>query len=206
MADFFSCLFLSIAVSVDSFFAGLTYGLRGIRIPILSQCIIALSTSAAFLLSMTIGCVIERVVPFDLSKYAGSAILIFLGILSLKEALGSEKSNNRKRNEGKNTLLSIMLDIMKEPETADFDVSGIIEPKESFFLGAALALDAVGAGLGAGAMGFKVIHAVLLVAVFEFALMSVGLYLGGKNIRKKIPNLSCLPGTILILIGIFRLI
>ncbi|SHM39233.1 putative sporulation protein YtaF [Caldanaerovirga acetigignens] len=204
MADFFSCLFLSIAVSVDSFFAGLTYGLRGIRIPILSQFIIAFSTSAAFFLSMTMGCIIERVVPFDLSRYAGSAILILLGFLSLKETFKREGFKERKKKTS--TIFSIVVDIMREPESADFDVSGIIESKESFFLGAALALDAVGAGLGAGAMGFKVIHAVLLVAVFEFALMSVGLYLGGKNIRKKVLTLSCLPGIILILIGIFRLI
>ena len=51
--------------------------------------------------------------------------------------------------------LGLVVKILREPTVADTDTSGMIDIKEALLLGSALALDALGAGLGAAATGYN---------------------------------------------------
>ncbi|MDN5331200.1 MAG: hypothetical protein PWP45_425 [Tepidanaerobacteraceae bacterium] len=62
------------------FFAGIAYGMRGIKIPILSQVVIALSTSSSFLASMLVGSAIKKFMPLSFTFGAG----LGAGTLGLK--------------------------------------------------------------------------------------------------------------------------
>jgi putative sporulation protein YtaF len=90
--------------------------------------------------------------------------------------------------------------------TADIDKSGAITGVEAFLLGVALSLDAFGAGIGAALLGFSPIAMSILVACMSSLFVSIGIksgYLFSKF--DWMDKFSCLPGIILIMIGLWKL-
>lgn len=195
-------IILAMSVSIDGFSIGVIYGIKGIKIPWISQLIIALSTSLSITAGMVFGKAIESFLSPSIAKFIGVIILFIMGIRSLKEAM--DKDNNDLTDVPpiatfriKSLGLAVM--ILREPTIADQDISGVIDPNESLFLGIALAMDAFGAGIGAAAAGFHVMTTVFLVTVMSILFLSMGLYIGSK----KIPFFEkswarFLPGSLLI--------
>ena len=102
--------------------------------------------------------------------------------------------------------LGIIVQILKEPARADFDCSGIISAREAF-LGLALALDAMGAGVGVAMAGLNIFYTVLAVGVLKFILVNLGLLVGAFFNQAWIKSLSAvISGLILIIIGISEFI
>lgn len=86
------------------------------------------------------------------------------------------------------------------------DKSGDITAGEAALLGAALSIDAFGAGIGAAFMGFSPWTTGLLVSGFCTLFIFIGLRLGFKySSIGWIKRLSFIPGVILILFGISRI-
>jgi len=98
--------------------------------------------------------------------------------------------------------LGIIIQILREPSSADFDCSGEISLSEAFFLGFALAVDALGAGLGMAMAGYDIFYTAIMVAVLKLILVSGGMTLG-KCAAQKIWQtwLAWLPGIILLVIA-----
>ena len=61
MANAFSIILLALAVSLDSFSVGFTYGLRKMRIPFKSIAIIACCSALTLTISMLIGHLLQQV-------------------------------------------------------------------------------------------------------------------------------------------------
>lgn len=102
--------------------------------------------------------------------------------------------------------LGLVIRILRTPAAADVDRSGTISASEAALLGAALSLDAFGAGLGAALIGFSPLYTSLTIAISSGALIWFGLrvgllFSGARWVRR----LSIVPGCILIAMGIFRL-
>ncbi|ADL08350.1 sporulation membrane protein YtaF [Thermosediminibacter oceani] len=213
MPELLSSFLLAVAVSVDSFSAGIAYGMRKIKIPVLSQLIIAFSTSVALSLAMAGGKLLEKFISPHLTEYAGSFILFLLGVSSLRETLArrdlpEDRQNPRPRMIAtfKIKPLGLVVKILKEPVVADLNISGTIETREAFLLGTALALDAFGAGLGAGAAGFKVLPTITLVTFMGFIFMMIGLHLGFKRFQGQKSYFSFIPGGLFIFLAVARVL
>lgn len=80
-------LLLSFAVSVDGFGVGITYGLRRIRIPLLSVLIITGCSGVVILLSMKVGTWLTGFVDPDDARRIGALILIGIGCFTLFQQL-----------------------------------------------------------------------------------------------------------------------
>ncbi len=95
---------------------------------------------------------------------------------------------------------------LAEPVTADLDLSGTLTIDEGFFLGLALAIDALGVGFGAGMAGMSSKLTPVVAGITQGIFVSLGLILGRK-MRKTVPSyiLEKAPGGILILLGAMRL-
>lgn len=95
---------------------------------------------------------------------------------------------------------------LAEPVTADLDLSGTLTIDEGFFLGLALAIDALGVGFGAGMAGMSSNLTPVVAGITQGIFVSLGLILGRK-MRKTVPSyiLEKAPGGILILLGAMRL-
>lgn len=222
-----SLLLLSFAVSLDGFGAGITYGVRKIRIPAVSAVIIALCSGVVILLSMLLGTMLSGWLPPRAAQAAGALILIAIGLWALAqfvrggesaEAGGAIVSERTAADPEGNAASSevwkleirkwgIIIQILRTPSAADVDRSGVISKGEALLLGAALSLDAFGAGIGTALVGFPPLITALLIAassgLFLWCGTKVGFRIAGWRWVKR---LAALPGIILIAMGLFKLL
>ncbi len=181
------------------------------KIPLKSIIIIALCSAGVLIIAMTIGDLLEKVLPEQIVGKLGGFILILLGAWILYQFFRPEQAETPSNDE--KTLinleiqsLGIVINILKKPMSADFDRSGTITGIEALMLGMALSLDAFGAGIGAAMLGFSplalAVAAAVMSSTFVFAGMKAGIFLAGYSWVQKI---SFLPGLLLIIVGIFKL-
>ena len=102
--------------------------------------------------------------------------------------------------------LGLVVQIVREPLAADLDASGGIDDREALWLGLALALDALAAGfllaLGEGIPFFIP----FLLGLANWCFLSAGLFLGRLFGRGEWPLLRLLPGIILMVMGLLRIL
>lgn len=210
--EFLSAFLFALAVSLDGFGVGFSYGVRQIKIPFLSLVIICLSSAFAITVSMACGGLISRFFNPAAGERTGALIILGVGIYFILQAVYSWRQKEEKRPAERKHLftlnlsrLGIVIEVLRQPVTADFDESGTINSWEALVLGFALAMDALGAGFGAAIAGFKVWLTPLLVAGCKLGMISAGMYLGENVSMLKLGRLvHLLPGLILILIGLIN--
>lgn len=193
--------FLVIAVSLDSFGVGVTYGMRKIRVPLTGLLIIMLCSGIMVLLAMTIGNSLRSFISPSMAEVLGGGILIALGVFSLYNVLLSKREEApepRKQN--------ILATVLNTPDKADLDQSGSISANEALLLGTALAMDAFGAGIGASMLGYSPMITALLIAcmsgLFLFCGIKMGVLLSKNRVLQK---MSFVPPILLIALGIFNI-
>lgn len=209
--EILTVLLFAFAVSADGFVAGMAYGINKIKIPVISLAVIASASACAVSVSMACGKGLSAVLPASWSSKIGAIILVVIGLYFLLQAC-REKINSIE-NDGEETLFTLNLrsfglivQIYKEPSCADLDCSGEINFKEAFFLGFALALDALGAGIGVAMTGLNIFFTALSVGVLKFILVNCGIFLGEMMSSKHFKSTSSLAaGIIFIVIAIFEL-
>jgi putative sporulation protein YtaF len=221
-----TAILLAIALSLDGFGVGMSYGLRRIHIPWASMLMIAFCTVVAMSLAVLFGGWFAQWVKFVPPNILGGIVLLSLGIYQVLRTLG-EKDDPKECQEEvaievstfgamakvpivkfQFEFLGIVIQVLRYPEQADLDGSGIITIKESAILGTALSLDALTSGL---AIGFSagIIHSlpiILLVALTQIFMLRLGQVVTGIVPREILTRIGFLPGTLLILIGLGKLI
>ena len=201
-------ILLSAAISVDALGAGLTYGIRHIRVPVGAALLVAFTSLVGAAVSTLVGSTAGGWLTPRLAAHIGGWILVAMGLW-----IGWEGIRDSRRNHvasGADLLLSlrvrplgVMIQVMRCPEIADVDRSGQLGAGEAVLLGSALALDTFGAGLAAGLGGgswFVVSMAVGLMTLCGFA--------GGTALGQRVPEgwggiwLRIAPGVILTVMGL----
>ncbi|HZH60053.1 MAG TPA: sporulation membrane protein YtaF [Metabacillus sp.] len=212
MFQFISLLLLAIAVSLDSFSVGFTYGMRKMRIPLKSILIIACCSAVTMLGAMFLGELLTRIFPIYITEKLGGLILMLIGAWVLYQFFRPTKEVGEEEEVEKMIInfeiktFGIVINILRKPMTADIDKSGTITGVEAFLLGVALSLDAFGAGIGAALLGYSPIIMSVLVACMSSLFVSIGIKSGHIFSRFSwMDKFSCLPGIILIIIGIWKL-
>ncbi|WP_042222297.1 sporulation membrane protein YtaF [Oceanobacillus manasiensis] len=192
-------LLLVVAVSLDGFGVGVTYGMRKIHVPVAALCIIMLCSGGIVLVAMSIGTGITALLSPEITRYIGGGILIAIGSLTFYNNLRSGKTQQQNQN--------AITTVLTDPNKADLDKSGNISTSEALLLGAALALDAFGAGIGASMLGYPPVLTAILVAcmsgIFLFSGIRLGLFLAKS---KQMQQMSLLPSVLLIAIGVCNII
>jgi putative sporulation protein YtaF len=205
-------LLLGFAVSLDSFAAGVAYGLRNIRISSSSLVIVGLVTTLCTALAMLGASILDRYIDLQIAVVAGSMLLIGLGGLSLFQEYLTRNTTIYQPDEESSirqltfSLGKIVVSIMIRPETADIDRSNSINPLEAVFLGLALGVDNMVATFATSLIAMLPLYTPLIMGLIQMALIA-----GGCRSACRLPSESWksrflfLPGTILILIGLIRL-
>lgn len=208
MVGILSLLALALAVSLDSFGVGLTYGLRKMKLPIRSLLLIAGCSATSILIAMVFGNIIQTYLSPTVSEMIGGIILILIGAWATYQAVRPAE-NQEITKEDKIILnfeikvLGVVIRILRKPMTADLDHSGTITGREAILLGIALSLDAFGAGIGAALIGFSPFLMALSVALMSALFVSLGMKSGRKFADSKwIKKFSFIPGLLLIILGI----
>ncbi len=217
-----SVFMLGLAVSLDGFGVGMAYGVRNMKMPFMSIVIISLSSALAILFSMLTGKLVSSFFSSEAASMVGGIMLVGIGAWIMFQAFFNDKRSlwEGKRAQEKNIengiegeqkgsdkkYLSFYSDILKDPEKADFDRSGEIRGREAVVLGAALAMDAFGAGFGASMMGFNPFITSASVGVSKLIMLPAGFYLGNNYFAKHLGSrASYLSGFVLVILGILNL-
>lgn len=199
--------------SLDCVFAGISYSARGIRIP-------AFSKNLLFLTALLVGCLAEFAsvalvgfIPRGIAQIMGQLVLIFLGLFMLITTLFDKKASPIKKsipdsNEPK-TLFKLVLksagitiQVFKNPEEADIDQSGKIEPIESILLSLALTLDSVGLILCSALIHQNTILFPIVLSIGQLAGIILGEKFGNRLMKRFNHKLvKYLPALVLILIA-----
>ncbi|MEQ8201199.1 MAG: sporulation membrane protein YtaF [Syntrophomonadaceae bacterium] len=202
----------ALAVSADGFAVGLAYGFRKIKIPLLSLLVICAASASSVTAAMLLGRGLSSLLSPVLASRLGALTLIGIGLFFLLQSLRQQISSIEEN--GFNPLLSfkirplgIIIQILREPSSADFDHSGEIGSREALFLGLALAMDAFGAGIGIAMAGYNILFTAIAVGMVKFLLVGGGLLLGRTVARESWQGLpTALTALILLAIGISELI
>ncbi|HBX24591.1 MAG TPA: sporulation membrane protein YtaF [Desulfotomaculum sp.] len=207
----------ALALNMDSFAAGVAYGVRNIKLPVTSLAIISIMSMGAITMSMLMGSALAGYFSPIFAHRLGGVILLLIGLWVLIQSL----QESRRKNRGKETpdednpstiikihirSLGLVIQILREPSRADLDKSGTISSKEAVLLGLALALDAFAAGFAVSMLGFSILPTALMVGIGHFALTYLGLQAGMGAIATGLSQkISTLPGFILIALGLFKI-
>lgn len=221
MAHYLPLLAMALAVSLDGFGAGVMYGMRKIRIPWTSIVIVALCSGIVLYASMAVGAIFAGWLPEAAAKSIGAVILIGIGVWAVYQMStgpARQKADSAEaaavRDEEERTIvmweirrLGLIIKIWRTPSVADMDRSGVISASEAVLLGIALSFDSFGAGIGAALIGFPPLITAVAIAVACGLFIAWGAKLGYVCSGFRLLNkLSVLPGCILIVMGIFKLL
>ncbi|MCM3759679.1 sporulation membrane protein YtaF [Alkalihalobacillus oceani] len=211
MVEIVSLLTLALAVSLDSFGVGLTYGLRKMKLPWRSLLFIAACSAVSILVAMFFGTIMEAYLSPEVAGSIGGIILITIGAWALYQVYRPAK-NTEKTKEDEVILsfeikvLGVVIRILRKPMIADFDNSGTINGPEALLLGIALSLDAFGAGLGAALIGFSPVWMAISVAGMSALFITLGMRSGYRfSDSRWLKKFSFLPGLLLITLGVCSL-
>jgi putative sporulation protein YtaF len=219
-------MLLAFAVSLDSFGVGITYGLKQVKIPVLSIMIISTLSGFVIYISMQVGVLLADFISPSIASAVGAIILIIMGIWSLVQMLVQKEKAHmvepvkvRKIEELTHPpverqvfsleirKMGLVIQILRTPSSADVDQSGSISGYEAMWLGIALSLDAFGAGLGAALLGFTPWSTSLVIALFSGSFLVVGMHTGFRFASKSwTRHMTALPALMLIVMGIMKLL
>ncbi|MDF2962372.1 MAG: rane protein [Paenibacillus sp.] len=226
-----SLMILALAVSLDGFSVGVMYGLRKIRMPLLSVAIISVCSGLIIYTSMQIGVLISKFVDPLYAKGIGGLILIGIGVWAVFQVMTDKKEAPEPEEAPVKDItaafglpgetpvqsrkeilyielkrLGLVIQILRTPSIADIDRSGNISASEAVLLGVALSLDAFGAGIGAALIGLTPWLTSAVIALASGAFLASGLRVGYKySDLFWIRRLSVFPGFVLIFMGIMKL-
>jgi putative sporulation protein YtaF len=215
-------LLMAVALSLDGFGVGLAYGLRRIRLPLSSLMVIALCTVFAMGISMLFGSWVTLWLRFIPARLLGASILLSMGFFQLARAIWNSKQEIMPQavpamavviqKPGLEPvfriqlrLLGLVIQVLRTPDLADIDGSGGISLRESILLGSALALDAFAGGIGA-AMAGMTLSVIGVVAVTQIIMLRLGQQMAGKIPENWTAKAEYLPGVVLILVGLGKMI
>lgn len=201
-----SVVFLAIAVSFDALAIGITYGLNRITIPLWSNVVLSLVSGCTFLVTMLLGALFERRLDPRLTTILGGVIFLALGFYSLWRNYRVTQVSGVLIN-WRIPVLGLIIQVFKEPLSADADQSKHITSAEALILGGALALDATAAGFGAAVLTLPVWPTTMAVMLASLVFISQGLKVGASLVDdpKKQQDWRWVPGTIILFLGLFKL-
>ncbi|NMA82475.1 MAG: hypothetical protein GX962_01270 [Epulopiscium sp.] len=203
-------LLLAISISLDSFGIGMSYGLKKIKVKILSFLIIIGISVFFFIASFGIGQFFLLFISTYKMKIIGSLLLIgFGGVLFVQTIWHkhyAQLTNPISIRKWRIKSLNIMIDIIQEPISSDLDQSGSIDSLEALYIGMALALDTVIIGLSASAHSISLGWFILALVIMNTIFLKLGTYVGAKSsIFFSETTLKLLSSSIILILGIIKL-
>jgi len=210
-------ILLAVSLSVDALAVGTAYGLRNVRIPLISKIIICFFSILYSGGALMAGRSLASILPYGIAKASGIIILVVMGIWTIVRALfGKPEKASRSRPETGNVTLAnivikslgITINVVKNPSQGDIDSSGVIDIPESLLLGFALSVDAIGAGIGSSLAGLFSLFVPFSIGAFQLLFLYAGTYIGNRVTLAERVNrkaLALLPGIILLLLAFVRL-
>ena len=194
-----ACL-LAAAVCMDTLFAAMGCSMSGIHIPKRCAAIISVIGSVFLGISLLGGQLLESLLPASVCKYGGAvALCVIGGVQLMKEALKAlfraQKPHIRRK------ALGLVIEICFDETLADADGSKTLSVGEAVTFAAALSLDSLASGLGAGISAVCIPPCLLMTLVLGFVLTLLGSEIGKRCGES---HLQWLGGVMLLALALCR--
>lgn len=212
MTLIFSLAALTAALSVDALTASFAYGAEKIKIPFSSVLVISVVCSSAFALSLLLGGAVTLFITETAAKWISFSILALIALTKLfsstmKLIIKKLKTAACRCRPIRFTMfnLTFFLCVCDDFKAADRDSSKTLSAAEAFALAAALSIDGLAAGFGAGIGGGSFLLAVLLSLLLTGCAVVTGDYLGKLAAVKSSLDLSWIGGAALLVLAFAKL-
>jgi putative sporulation protein YtaF len=205
-----SVILIGVTLSTDSALVGITYGIRGTKIPFFSFMLILLFSIFYAAISILFGSFLNTFLDHQILTIIGALMLAALGLNMILSPFRKGKSESMQERDSEfSNFVDQNVQILKNPQDGDVDHSGAIEPKEAFFLTLALSGDSLVAGIASGMLSVSVWLFPIVTGLFQTLFLCVGILLGNKcnekiNLHDK--YISILAGIAMITFSLFKLI
>ncbi|QKG85033.1 sporulation membrane protein YtaF [Kroppenstedtia pulmonis] len=196
----------AVSSSIDNLGVGVSYGMRNIRIGLLSNLWVSIICFLFSITGISFGQWVAAILPGLLPVLLASFLLFVIGIRIILLATPRNKPSFDRREKDK-TRISVE-GILKKPESADLDQSGEIGLGEASILGIALSANALTNGISAGLLGLSAFAISLTAAIGSFLTVWLGVAMGRKVATLRIGSFSLgqfstlISGAIIVLIAI----
>ena len=199
-----------LALSLDTFTAGVALGTQKITVPFRSVLAISLTCSASLWLAISLGGWIGNWISPRTGAVIGCIILVMMGSVRLFD--GVIKELLRRCCENKEGMvfyrknLKIFLQVCVDSAQADFNRSQSLSVPEAISLAAALSVDGLAAGVGAGILDVSHWLIFLIAMLINLFAVHLGCRTGIRFSRKHEQDISWVAGALLIVLGVIKLI
>lgn len=200
---------LAAALSLDTFTAAIALGAQKIRLPLLSLLTLSLTCSASMWLAVVLGDLAGEWITPRVASIVGCAVLVCMGAVRLFDSMVKRKLQRLLDGQGmvlRYQNLKIFLQVCVDSTQADFNCSKSLSVPEAASLAAALSMDGLAAGFGAGMLNISSAVLFLLAVGCHLLAATVGRFAGERLARKSKGDLSWIAGAVLILLGLSRLL
>lgn len=200
---------LAAALSLDTFTAAIALGAQKIRLPLPSLLTLSLTCSASMWLAVILGDFAGDWISPRTASLIGCIVLVGMGAVRLFDSMVKRKLQRLLDGQGivlRYQNLKIFLQVCVDSTQADFNRSQSLSIPEAASLAAALSLDGLAAGFGAGMLNTSSILLFVLAMGCHLLAAAVGCRTGERVARHFQGDLSWLAGMVLILLGLSRLL
>lgn len=179
-------ILISIALSIDAFAVGISYGAQKVRIEPKAFGIVGLISIIIMFLSLNLGKKMASYFPEDVVRIMGISILVLLGVSFIRKSLYANE---------------------EQQAICDYDQSKNISWIEGIIVGLAISIDTISVAIGLSASGFHNMFIPWLVGVMQIVFL-LGGCICGKNVKLKMidseKRCGVLSGCLLIVMAVVR--
>ena len=165
-----SALLIALVSNVDNLAAGVAFGMRGTRIAVAPNVIIAAVTMAATAGAMTSGHELSRLLSPELAAALGASIVSAIGVWTVLASLHDMRLPASSRGDQLRGGCSLF--------GGEFGRAESISCREALALGVALALNNAAAGVGAGVAGISPLVTTMLAGALSLICIREGSRVG----------------------------
>ena len=205
--NLFGSIMLGIFTNIDNLGVGVAYGIKKIRIGMMSSLLIAFFNASGTFISMTAGETISQFLSMTTASYIGNGIIILIGVWGFVNTFGFTGSDSKITANDMRQEICQLEHITRHPEILDEDASGHINMKECLPLAFALTISNLGTGIGAGIAGYDIGFLVFVMFIFSILGISIGHFLG-KAFFMALPGRwpGVVSGLLLIGLGMYEVL
>lgn len=225
MLGLLAIVLFAVAISIDSFLVGLSYGIKKIILTKRAIVIVTAFSGALLLLFMLAGDLIAGYLSTTFISILAASLLGALGIYKLIEAYREGHPRPQKGHPKNKLLLKLpipfvpyAIEILHDPERAAKKIPGNghnVDTGGAWALGLAMSFDAIGGGFAAALAGFPIVLTVVISVLITGFLLVFALLLGryfnkmlagGKKKDSMANVFNYLPGFIMIALAVWKIL
>jgi putative sporulation protein YtaF len=207
-------ILLGLSVSMDALFAGVAYGIKGIRVPGHALLLIGLVTVLGVAGAMGGGDVVGRHGETQVAVVVGAGVLIGLGLVSLLQTyLTTGRSRHPSpADPGTPRQLTwsmgrLVITIRAKPARTAVDQAQALAAGEAALVGVALGLDNVVAVFAVSLTGRLPVYTPLVMGVLQMLMLATGVQASAWVLSERVKaRCGYVSGVLLLVLGVIRLV